>query len=189
MHALIWKGSSDLGGEAIETKEREKLFCYYYAKLQNPREAALKAGYPLQTADKNAAKLLARQDIAKQINKCSESEKKSHLRQKLLSGVLRLSFGSINDVVKLVLRQDELTDQVIDQLDFFSVSELKKQRDGGFEIKFFDRLQALEKLEDILSREEQTDTASEFYHILASSAADLQRDSCEETEEEKDDTV
>lgn len=189
MHALIWKGSSDLGGEAIETKEREKLFCYYYAKLQNPREAALKAGYPLQTADKNAAKLLARQDIAKQINKCSESEKKSHLRQKLLSGVLRLSFGSINDVVKLVLRQDELTDQVIDQLDFFSVSELKKQRDGGFEIKFFDRLQALEKLEDILSREEQGDNANDFYHIISSSAAALERSICEEAEEEKDDTV
>mgnify|MGYP006932865294 CR=1 FL=1 len=36
-------------------------------------------------------------------------------------------------------------------MDLFMISEIKKPKDGSLEIKFFDRLKALEKLEQISS--------------------------------------
>ena len=49
-------------------------------------------------------------------------------------------------------------------MDLFHISEIKRQKDGAIEIKFFDRLKALEKLEkaDLLNNEE----ANPFYKAL-----------------------
>ncbi len=128
--------------------------------------------------------MLTRKDIWACICNYGEKEQKHQWQQKLLSGILRLCFGSINDVIKLVLRQEELADSEIDRLDLFSISELKKQKDGGFEIKFFNRLQALEKLEQIAEKKEQADGAGEFYQLLKSGAAMWQEEEEASTQEE-----
>ena len=50
--------------------------------------------------------------------------------------------------LKLILNEsDEKSD--IESMDFFNISEIKKPKGGGLEIKFFDRLKALEKLSAI----------------------------------------
>lgn len=51
------------------------------------------------------------------------------------------------------------------------ISELKKQRDGGFEIKFFDRLKALEKLDEIAKYHQNNHSAIDFCNAINNSAA------------------
>lgn len=60
-------------------------------------------------------------------------------------------------------------------MDLFSVSEIKRPKDGSMEIKFFDRLKALEHLE---SETEGETTARDFFDAIGKSA-----DSCGDTVE------
>ena len=47
----------------------------------------------------------------------------------------------------------------------FSVSEIKRQKGGGIEVKFFDRLKALEKLES-LCLSDSNDSVRAFYSAI-----------------------
>ena len=64
------------------------------------------------------------------------------------AGLERLAFGRINDAVELVFAE-EVTPAKIRQADLYNVSEIKKIKGGGVEIKFFDRQKALERLEEL----------------------------------------
>ena len=68
----------------------------------------------------------------------------------------KIAFGKANDAVKLMF---EPTD--IDTLDLFLVAEMKLTKDKSLEIKFFDRLKALEKLSDT-----DDHRVSDFYAAL-----------------------
>lgn len=46
--------------------------------------------------------------------------------------------------------ENEITEK-LPSLDLFNISEIKRPKGGGMEIKFFDRIKALEKLRDIKS--------------------------------------
>lgn len=61
-------------------------------------------------------------------------------------GLRRIAFGSVADAVKLMLRSDELTDRQLKKLDLYNVSGVKRSSGGITEIKFFDRIKALECL-------------------------------------------
>ncbi len=61
------------------------------------------------------------------------------------AGYARLAFGSVKDAVGLLYKSNP-TDEELEDADLFLVSEIKRPRDGSMEIKFFDRLKALEKL-------------------------------------------
>ncbi|WMJ23721.1 terminase small subunit [Paludicola sp. MB14-C6] len=54
---------------------KEQMFCYYYAKLQNVKEAALKAGYSKHNAERQGDKLLQRKEIVSHIKKLSQQQK------------------------------------------------------------------------------------------------------------------
>ena len=55
------------------------------------------------------------------------------------------------------------------KMDLFCVSEIKRPKDGSMEIKFFDRMKALEKL----SEGESGDGAASFYEAICRSAQAL----------------
>ena len=55
-------------------------------------------------------------------------------------------FGNISDAVSLLYIERPTAEQ-LKAMDLFMISEIKKPKDGMLEIKFFDRLKALEKLE------------------------------------------
>ncbi len=55
-------------------------------------------------------------------------------------------------------------------LDLFNISEIKRVKGGGMEIKFFDRLKALEKLGQVISTTDKSQTQS-FYDALEKSTA------------------
>lgn len=71
-----------------------------------------------------------------------------------VTGYRRLAFGSAADAVSLLYRENPSREELAD-MDLFSVSEIKRPKDGAMELKFFDRAKALERLAE-LSRERET---------------------------------
>lgn len=144
--------------------EKEKLFCSYYADGGDSRGCAARAGFSVMP-QRNAAKLLAREDIRSEISRL-EKEKKTV--SSVERGLMRLAFGSVADAMKLMLCEETMSAEEIEKLDLFNVSDIKRPKGGGLEIKFFDRLKALERLEKIGSYEEATQ--SSFIKALSDGA-------------------
>lgn len=151
-------------------KEKEKLFCLYYSESRNARNAAAKAGYGILT-HRSAAKLMVREDIRKEIERIDRTRLVS--ADEVVSGYRQLAFGSVADVLKLVYCEDGTDKYELEKLDLFNVSEIKKPKGGGIEIKFFDRLKALEHLESMSNGDKSEDSALPFYLALEKSAAAL----------------
>ena len=123
--------------------KRELLFCKLAAK-GNAESAALQAGY--QSAPESVTRrLLSREEILLEIGR-NAVQAHSSQRSPSRIGYERLAFGSIADAVKLLYMEDPPPD-TLEKMDFFPISEIKRPKDGAMEIKFFDRLQALECLE------------------------------------------
>lgn len=144
--------------------EKERLFCAFYAQGGDARGCAARAGFSL-TPQRSAAKLLARDEIRAEISKIERDRKTA---QAAARGLYRLAFGSVADALRLMLSGDEMTAEDIEKLDFFNVAEVKRPKGGGLEIKFFDRLKALEKLEKLGSGEENPQ--SSFIQALSEGA-------------------
>lgn len=145
---------------------KAKLFCTYYYLLGNIREAAIKAGYSPLFAEKKGAHLLGLPEIKAEILKISKAKASDNIAK---SGLMRLAFGTIADAVKLIQSEENLQQISPDELDLFNVSEIKKQKGGGFEIKFFDRFKALEKLCDLETRQ-TSESSLPFFEALEKSA-------------------
>lgn len=145
--------------------EKERLFCSYYASTGDARGCAARAGYVIAPG-KNAVKLLAREDIRNEIARLEKE--KSSLCSDVEKGLHRLAFGSVADALKLMLCEETLTAQQIEELDFFNVSDIKRPKGGGLEIKFFDRLKALEKLSQLNGGTENSE--SSFVKALSEGA-------------------
>ena len=64
------------------------------------------------------------------------------------TGYQRLAFGSAADAVSLVYEQEPDRER-LEKMDLFLISEIKRPKDGAMEIKLFDRVKALEKLENL----------------------------------------
>ena len=160
----------------ISLNEKEKLFCRYYADLLNPKEAALRAGYSPKMAEKAAYKLLTRSEISAEIEEHLHSTRQGRLLEQAVTGLLRLAFGNTNDAALLALTHSELDQDAIEALDLYSIAELKKHRDGGFEVKFADRLKAIEALVSIARQlQPQEDTAG-FLEALMGCAEEEKKD-------------
>lgn len=71
-------------------------------------------------------------------------------------GFRRLAFGSIRDAVRLLFCE-EVNPRVLRNMDLFSVSEIRRPKGGGMEIKFFDRMEALRLLSELENAEGGTD--------------------------------
>lgn len=97
----------------------------------------------------------------------------------MTEGFRRLAFGDIQDAVKLLFETEENILSSLPSLDLFNISEIKRQKGGGMEIKFFDRVKALEKLREITGADERQ-TALSFYDALEKSASRI-------SEKEKED--
>ena len=81
-----------------------------------------------------------------------------------LAGLRRLAFGRINDA--LALLRDDAGEISPETLDLFNVSEIKRAKGGGVEIKFFDRLEALERLSELEDRADNAANADGFFTAL-----------------------
>lgn len=130
------------------------------ASGREPTEAAEKAGYIF--AEKNGLKLLRREEIREEIGRLQKQRKnESHT---LYNGYYRLAFGCISDAVRLLFTE-ELTEKDIGQMNLFNVSEIKRKKGGDIEIKFFDRLKALDRLAEITAQQSDGGEGSIFSAI------------------------
>lgn len=146
--------------------EKEKLFCLFYCFKRNAREAASKSGY--RFAEKAAAGLLERKEIRAQIANLSKALNEEN---EVSSGYRRLAFGNNSDALELIFCS-EPTKMDFEKLDLFGVSEIRKQKDGSIEVKFFDRLKALEKL-DSFDEKNSKRKENDLYSAIEKSAAAL----------------
>ncbi len=146
--------------------EKEELFCSYLGLGLSPREAAAKCGYHFP--ERSAIKLLSKKEIISAIKK---NEPKAPTATEIIAGLRRLSFGSIADVIRLITAED-LRALNPDELELSSISELKFTKNGGIEVKFFDRLKALEALSSFSKEQDRPDIS--FFEALDKSAAELE---------------
>lgn len=97
--------------------------------------------------------------------------RRKQITQKEVSeGLRRLAFGEIQDAVSLLFESDDGIISKLPQLDLFNISEIKRVKGGGMEIKFFDRLKALEKLGQAVSTADKAQVSS-FYDALEKSTS------------------
>ena len=130
----------------------------FFAQNGDPSESARLAGYA--EPKKDGFVLLSREDVGNYINSLCEQNLK-YLSKQIIAGYERLAFGSVADAVKLMFAGDTAD---VDNYDLFNVAEIKHPKENAMEIKFFDRLKALEKLE-FLAKPDKNNT-SDFYNAI-----------------------
>ena len=138
--------------------KKEKAFCRVYSALNNLKEAAVHAGFPAESAQKTAEELIAREDISKEVSRLVAKSSDS-LCDRAIAGLLRLAFGNFDDCIKL-LYCDEEPD--LSAMNLFNISEIKRPKGGGLEIKFADRMKALALLYEIGKQSEDEESMSFF---------------------------
>lgn len=163
-------------GEFIIEKEitsKEKLFCTYYSLNCNGREAAAKSGYLFP--EKSALRLLKRKEIKDFIEELDKQRRAN--KKDIAQGYVRLAFGCVSDAIKLLYCEEAEKDN-IEQMDLFNISEIKRKKGGDIEIKFFDRLKALEKLQQLCD-EKDAFSGTSLYSAIAKSAEALKEERLE----------
>lgn len=148
--------------------DMQKLFCCNYVKLGNVGEAAVKAGFSPETALMDGMECLENKACRRLISRLKKSCYSGSAE--IISGLERLAFGSCNDAVYLVFSEELPPPQVISKLDLFNVSEIKRVKGGGVEVKLFDRQKALEKMLDFLNCSDNANGAESLLAALTSSA-------------------
>lgn len=143
---------------------REQLFCCYYAKLGNIFEAAVRAGFSPNSALVEGMSILKQKKYQKNISALmSDTVCPSRL---VKAGLERLAFGSSNDAVYLVFSEEMPSPEKISSLDLFNVSEIKRVKGGGVEVKLFDRQKAMEKMYEFASNDNSSTAASNLLEAL-----------------------
>ena len=148
-----------------ESNNKRDDFCCRYVMLGNVVEAAEKAGFPKETALSEAVKCLRSKECRRKIESLRELLSDSG---NVSAGLKRLAFGNCTDAVYLVFADELPPPSVIERLDLFNVSEIKRVKGGGVEVKLFDRLKALEKLFELENNGSAGDKADALIKALTS---------------------
>ena len=144
-------------------------FCCLYVMLGNVEEAGIKAGFERQSALAQGIKCLQSKYCQRKINTLRTLLADSG---NVTAGLKRLAFGNCKDAVYLVFADELPPPEIIETLDLFNVSEVKRVKGGGVEVKFFDRLKALEKLFEIQNTCSNREKSEGLIEALALSAED-----------------
>lgn len=129
-------------GEVL--KRKEKSFCRLAALYPDLKRAALEAGF--KDPEKALAKLLSREDIAAEIGRISRNAREV-FRNVAASGLYRLACGDSGDAMTLVFSECVPLTR-LKEMDLSAVQEIKRT-DKGVEVKFCDRIKALDKLREL----------------------------------------
>lgn len=96
------------------------------------------------------------------------ARRKKTIEEQVQAGLTELAFGEITDAVSLLFEDGDTILQKLPKLKLFNISEIKRPKGGGMEIKFFDRIKALEKLRELTTDKGSQDLS--FYEALEKSA-------------------
>lgn len=152
----------------MNTENNEKVikFIYYFIKMRNVREAAIHAGFNNDTAFCDGMKLLNKKLMHQKINYFNNTADVAEIT----AGLERLAFGCANDAVRLAFCEELPEPHQLDKLDLFNVSEIKRVKGGGVEIKLFDRQKALEKIWEIQNSTDLSSSADSFFNAIQKGA-------------------
>ncbi|MEI6579260.1 MAG: terminase small subunit [Eubacteriales bacterium] len=170
-YSRMKKRGGTMGKEKV-LSGKERLFCFYFSEGRDGRGAAARAGYTV-FPEKAAAKLLLRDDIRRELEKVTE--KRTASMDEVCAGYRRLAFGSVTDALRLLFTEEVPNLETLEQLDMLNVSDVKRPKGGGLEIKFFDRLKALERLKEMNETGAASNTAVPFYEALERGAKALEK--------------
>lgn len=126
--------------------KKEKLFCCLYSELGNITEAAQRAGFNSESAFEQGAQILSKRS-AQYLIKRTRDFLRVKEQNEISAALRRMIFTQANDAVRLVMSEDEALS--LERMDFFGVSELKKVKGGGVEVKMINRLDAVRLLYEI----------------------------------------
>lgn len=138
-------------------------FCRWYLALGNPREAALRAGCPPDTAADDGLEMLRSGYCRRTLAQLAQ-QPPLPVQALVTAGLARLAFGDANDAVRLAFGE-ELSDETLRKLDLFHVTAIKRDR-NGVEIKLADRLSAMEKLLQCANTADHTAAAAALLNAL-----------------------
>lgn len=101
------------------------------------------------------------------------AKKKKNLKQEINDGLRQLAFGDVKDCIYLLFAGEEDILTSLPKLNLMNISEIKRPKGGGMEIKFFDRIKALERLGT--AERESMDEPLSFYSALQQGAQNINR--------------
>lgn len=140
-----------------EKSNRKRLFCRYFASLGSLSEAARRSGLSESDALETSQ--------SRGFEQSTERFARVPSAELVLAGLERLAFGAANDAVRLVFSQG-LTDEELARLDIFNISEISRDKNGGVEIRLFDRQKALERLWEYSAGRAERDAAERLLNAL-----------------------
>jgi phage terminase small subunit len=137
-----------------KSKINTDAFAAKYVSCGNAYEAAVFAGAPRESAAAYGLKLLCTARVRRKIRELKLQNEYCTAQQALR----KIAFGRINDAVKLAFAE-EVTPEMIERAELSCVSEIKRVKGGGVEIKFFDRMKAAEQLAESEKLESENSSA------------------------------
>lgn len=106
-------------------------------------------------------------------------EEKKEIRRRIRESLEQLAFGSVNDAIRLLFCEDPDM-RTLRRLNLFSVAEVRRPKGGGMEIKFVDRMEALQCLKEFCEQEDDDrERLLPFYQALEENARILERQEAE----------
>lgn len=159
-------------------KPREKEFCRLMTVTADPIKAAREAGY--KNPERVWPELAAREEIVSEIRRRCENIR-SVYEHTAICGLYKLAYGGVSDALTLLYRE-HLSEDDLRSLDLRNVSEIKRT-DKGIEVKFCDRIKAIDKLQELLGSGAEHGNGSGLLDAILSSAEALGSRSGSETDD------
>lgn len=142
------------------TCARQREFCRAYLRTLDPQRAAAAIG------EEDGFEVLQNRTVRTRLERMRAAAGAQILREDAVRRLAELAFGRANDACLLALTPEEGRPNLT-SLDLSAVSELKVT-DKGVEIKFLDRIRALEALATLLNG--SGEGAEDFFRALEDSA-------------------
>lgn len=140
-----------------------KTFARLFVQLRNSYETAVRLGIDPHQAKTEGARLVSSPAVKREIDRLDSVDEQ--MMAYVRAGLARLAFGSANDAAALMF-SEQPGEQEIASADLFNVSEIKRVKGGGVEMKFFDRQKALEKLVELDDQLRDQSKAEQFIAAL-----------------------
>ena len=104
--------------------------------------------------------------------KNSRKKEESLWREEVIAGYRKLAFGPGNDVLQLLFCDEQPCPETLASLDIFNVSDIKRPKGGGLEIRFYNRFEALARLVEVGGLSQVPDGVKSFYEAIERSVGE-----------------
>lgn len=170
-------------GNAKNLTKLQKKFLCRFAAGKNVVEAAAACGIPESSAYEEGIKILRHPEAFRFVTEIAVTMKR-YDGDSVEECLDRIINGRINDAVILAKScGEELTEADVRKLDLYNVSELKFSK-GVCEIKFADRIKAIEKLNEIRTGRAADNAAQSFLEAISEAGEKVSGDAAVPASEE-----